>query len=259
MLLTGMAFGLNRACQYCGEKLFNKGKGKVTVMKHYKAVFFDRDGTLTYFNQEKEAWRDKMITSWSGKPFDLPYDKMMHLFTLAAGGRRPWYRNVDDERAFFRRYYRCLLVGEGITEQLEKRTELLFRELWCNHDRCLYAETAEVLAYFKKNGYKIGVISDTSPSLELTLVSLGLGEYIDSYTASSLVGAGKPDPRIYQAALDSLDVRAEESLYVDDYDVEAEGARKMGFTAFHIVRDGETDFEKYQVKSLNDLIKYIES
>ena len=25
----------------------------------YKAIFFDRDGTLTYFNKEKETWRDK--------------------------------------------------------------------------------------------------------------------------------------------------------------------------------------------------------
>lgn len=227
-------------------------------MKHYKAVFFDRDGTLTYFNPEKEAWRDELIASWSGKPFELPYDKMMRLFTLAAEGRRPWYRNVDDEREFFRRYYRCLLVGEGVTEQLEERADRLFRELWCNQDRCLYPETVETLSYFKKNGYKIGVISDTSPSLELTLINLGLGEYIDSYTPSSIVGAGKPDPRIYQAALDSLGVRAEECLYADDTGAEAEGARKLGFTAFHLVRDGERDFEQYRITDLTDMIRYAE-
>lgn len=59
----------------------------------YKAVFFDRDGTLTYFDKEKEEWRDRMIGEWSGKPFALPYDKMMRLFELASEGRtgiKPW-------------------------------------------------------------------------------------------------------------------------------------------------------------------------
>lgn len=33
----------------------------------YKAIFFDRDGTLTYFDKQKELWRDQIISQWSGK------------------------------------------------------------------------------------------------------------------------------------------------------------------------------------------------
>ena len=40
---------------------------------NYKAIFFDRDGTLTYFTTEKEAWRDRTISEWSEKPFELSY------------------------------------------------------------------------------------------------------------------------------------------------------------------------------------------
>lgn len=97
-------------------------------MKKFKAIFFDRDGTLTYFNPEKEAWRDKTISQWSGNPFGLPYDKMMHLFGLASEGRNPWYKTLDDEREFFKRYYRYLLVGEGVTEKIDTRANLLFSE-----------------------------------------------------------------------------------------------------------------------------------
>ena len=67
----------------------------------------------------------------------------------------------------------------------------MFNELWCNGDRALFPETVEVLEYFYKNGYKMGVISDTSPSLEYTLQQLGIAKYFTSFTASSLVGAGK--------------------------------------------------------------------
>ena len=66
----------------------------------------------------------------------------------------------------------------------------------------------------------------------------------------------KPDPRIYQAALAALGVTAEESLYVDDYDVEADGARDMGFTAFHICRDGEPK-EEWDIASLSGMITYL--
>ena len=144
---------------------------------NYKAIFFDRDGTLTYFTTEKEDWRDRTISEWSGKPFELPYEKMMDLFHLASEGRKPWYKTLQDEQEFFKRYYYHLLVGEGVTEDVENKAELLMNELWCNGDRALFSDTVEVLEYFKKHGYKMGVISDTSPSLEFTLQQLGIAKY----------------------------------------------------------------------------------
>jgi len=223
----------------------------------YKAIFFDRDGTLTYFNKEKELWRDQIIRGWSGKPFELPYDKMMKLFNLASQGKKPWYKTVDDEREFFKRFYRHLLLGENVKEDLDCRANFLFNELWCNKDRALFPETVEVLEYFYKNGYKIGVISDTSPSLEYTLQQLGIAKYFTSFTASSLVGAGKPSPVIFNAALDAQGVSAQEGLYVDDYKPEADGAREQGFTSFLIDRSGNNT-DKWSIQSLKQLIDFVE-
>ncbi len=223
----------------------------------YKAIFFDRDGTLTYFNPEKEKWRNLILESWSGKPFELPYDKMMALFTLAAEGKSPWYKTVDDECEFNKRYYRHLLLREGITENIDERALLLHNELWCNNDRLPFPETVEVLEYFKSKGYKMGVISDTSPSLELTLQQLGLAQYFTSFTASSLVGAGKPSPIIFNTALNTQGVTAAESLYVDDYKVEADGAREQGFTSFLIDRSGENE-DKWTITSLKQLVAFVE-
>lgn len=223
----------------------------------YKAVFFDRDGTLTYFDKEKELWRDQIISQWSGKTFELPYDKMMSLFNLASEGKKPWYKTVDDEKEFFKRFYRHLLLGENVKEDLDSRANFLFNELWCNGDRALFPETIEVLEYFYKNGYKIGVISDTSPSLEYTLQQLGIAKYFTSFTASSLVGAGKPSPIIFNAALNAQGVSAQESLYVDDYKPEADGAREQGFTSFLIDRSGKNT-DKWSIHSLKQLIDFVE-
>ncbi len=223
----------------------------------YKAIFFDRDNTLTYFNKEKERWRDNIISEWNGHPLSLPYEKMMSLFRLAGEGRDNWYKNVDDEREFFRRYYKHLLINEGVDADVDNRAMILFNELWCNNDRVLYPETVEVLEYFYSHGYKMGVISDTSPSLEYTLIQLGIAKYFTSFTASSLVGAEKPSPIIFNAALNAQNVTAEESIYVDDYKPEADGAREQGFTSFLIDRTGN-DTNKWTIHSLSELIDFAE-
>lgn len=223
----------------------------------YKAIFFDRDGTLTYFDKEKELWRDQIISQWSDKPFELSYDKKMSLFNLASEGKKPWYKTVDDEKEFFKRFYRHLLIGENVKENLDGRANFLFNELWCNGDRALFPETVEVLKYFYKNGYKMGVISDTSPSLEYTLQQLGIAKYFTSFTASSLVGAGKPSPIIFNTALNAQGVLAQESLYVDDYKPEADGAREQGFTSFLIDRSGNNT-DKWSIQSLKQLIDFVE-
>ena len=236
----------------CIEEIYRK-----CGLNKYKAIFFDRDGTLTYFTAEKEAWRDKTISEWSGKSFELNYDKMMSLFNLASEGRKPWYKTLQDEQEFFKRYYYHLLVGEGVTEDVENKAELLKNELWCNGDRALFSDTAEVLEYFKKHGYKMGVISDTSPSLEFTLQQLGIAKYFTSFTASSLVGAGKPSPIIFNAALEAQEVSASESIFVDDCKEEADGAREQGFTAFFLDRSGKAK-DEWTINNLKQLIDFVE-
>lgn len=104
----------------------------------------------------------------------------------------------------------------------------------------------------------MGVISDTSPSLEYTLQQLGIAKYFTSFTASSIVGAGKPSPIIFNAALKAQGVSAEESIYVDDYKPEADGAREQGFTSFLIDRTG-CPADKWDINSLTQLIDFSES
>ncbi len=223
---------------------------------NYKAIFFDRDGTLTYGNKEKMKWYREIVEEWSKNKLELDYDKMMVLFDLA-GYPKIGLKSIEQEKDFWKRYYEELLKYEGVFESIKEKAELLFSELWCNNDRDLYEEVIEVMEYFKIRGYKIGIISDTSPSLQISLENLGLGKYIDSYTCSDLVGAMKPDPLIYNTALKSLNVSAEESLYVDDYDIEADGARVLGFTSFHIKRNGEKESE-WTIKSLKEIVEYVE-
>ncbi|HHV45916.1 MAG TPA: HAD family hydrolase [Tissierellia bacterium] len=225
-------------------------------MHKYKAIFFDRDGTLTKRKDEVLKREREMIEKWSGKPFVLDYDRLMRLFDLS-GRPQEGLKSIEEEIEFTKRYYRVLLKEEGVTEDIDKKAESLFQLIWLKN-RELYPETMEVLRYFKSHDYKIGVISDTSPSLQKSLEVLGAGKYIDSYICSDLVGAMKPNPKIYQAALDSLNVKAEESIYVDDYAIEADGARKMGFTSFYLDRKGDKEGQ-WVIYNLKEVIEYVEN
>lgn len=104
----------------------------------------------------------------------------------------------------------------------------------------------------------MGVISDCPPSLKHSLELIGLEKYFTSFTTSSLVGVGKPNPRIFQHALDLERVKAEECLYVDDTLIEADGAREMGFTSFHIDRKGAEVKTEWTISNLRELITFVE-
>ena len=220
-------------------------KGSV---KSFTAAFFDRDGTLLHGDPAARDARRAMIERWSGKPLDAPDD----LFEQVLGDRQ--LLTVENEIAFWKQYFAALLRSQGIAERVEARAEELFDAYWLK-GIVVYPEVIPVLDWFLGRGFRMGVISDSFPSLPLTIEAAGLSKYFSCYVCSDQVGVFKPDPRMYQTALDALGVRAEESLYVDDYDVEADGARVMGFTAFHICREVEPK-EKWDIASLAEMVAY---
>lgn len=99
------------------------------------------------------------------------------------------------------------------------------RHLWCS----IRGRTREALERLRSAGLRLGVVSNSDGRVAEALRAAGLSDYFDVVIDSSLVGVEKPDPRIFQAALDALAVRPEESLYVGDlYEVDVIGARAAG-------------------------------
>lgn len=76
--------------------------------------------------------------------------------------------------------------------------------------------------------YKLGIISDTWPSIVPVLEDFGILPYFDSITYSYTLGVYKPDPRMYRDALGKLGLPPEETVFVDDGADNLRGARDMG-------------------------------
>ena len=119
-----------------------------------------------------------------------------------------------------------------------------------------YPGITEVLGTLSKT-HKLGIISDTWPSIEPQLEHIGVSQYLSFTTFSCLVGVFKPDKRIYLDALNKCGVPAEETVFIDDAVRNLDGAAALGITPILIAAnpasDVETDYLK--IHDLRELIR----
>ena len=105
--------------------------------------------------------------------------------------------------------------------------------------RVLDTGVLPLLTELKRRGFLLAIISDWEPDLPDVLSSLGVRHLFDCISVSSLVGATKPDARLFHHALDCLNVPPDSALHVGDYaELDAVGARASGMSAVVYDRRG---------------------
>jgi putative hydrolase of the HAD superfamily len=77
-------------------------------------------------------------------------------------------------------------------------------------------DTPGYLASLKKQDSFLGVISNSLGTLEDQLQHMGLRDYFQAVFDSAIVGVEKPHPEIFQLALASAKVAANEAVFVGD-------------------------------------------
>ena len=85
-----------------------------------------------------------------------------------------------------------------------------------------------------KGRYKLGIISDTWPSIVPVLERFGILPYFDAITYSFQLGCFKPTPRMFQDALSKMGLPAQECVFIDDVARNLEGAAKVGIQPVQI-------------------------
>jgi epoxide hydrolase-like predicted phosphatase len=76
--------------------------------------------------------------------------------------------------------------------------------------------------------YKTGLISNAWSDLRDFVVREKFDDAFDKMIISAEVGAMKPEPKIFQIALEQFGVRPKEAVFVDDFYVNIEGCEKVG-------------------------------
>ncbi len=135
-------------------------------------------------------------------------------------------------------------------------------------DTRLRPDAVGALRALKDRGLATGLISDCTHELPAFLPGLPVAPLLDAQVFSVEVGVCKPDPAIYLAACEQLDVDPRDCVYVGDGGSrELTGAAAVGMTpvrldapdlAEHLVFDRDTGFSGLSVPSLTDLLTLID-
>ena len=98
--------------------------------------------------------------------------------------------------------------------------------------------------------------------MENVLKELGVKKYFDAIIDSQVAGIEKPDPEIFQTALDILNVKASDAIVVgDSYERDIQPAKMLGCTTMWLdgkswKRPLDTHEADYTIKSLFEIIIY---
>jgi 2-haloacid dehalogenase len=127
------------------------------------------------------------------------------------------------------------LAAHGVDDRV-LRDELM--ELYLNLDS--YPEVAETLARLRAGGQTTALLSNGAPNMLLAATtSAGINGLLDTVLSVDEIGIYKPDPRIYQLAVNRLGVPAEQICYLSANAWDARGAAHFGFKVAWINRYGQ--------------------
>ena len=134
----------------------------------------------------------------------------------------------DEEDAFTDFYY--VLVNEAGLSMDRNTANIISRDRTYVYDGkyILTDSVHPVLDALKRQGYRLGVLSDTWPSIVPMMQHFNLEQYFDACTYSYEVRAFKPDREIYEDALKKLGLPGEETVFIDDVERNLDGAAALG-------------------------------
>ncbi len=199
----------------------------------FKTVFFDAGETLVH---PHPSFPELFSLVLAEHGHDVDPDRVkdrMHVvserFKQAAEGRELWSTDAGRSREFWLSIYRLFLDDAGISSG--DGLDAVLYEVFSDHSNyALFDDVEPALAALEAAGVGLGLISNFEDWLEVLLERLDVARYFPVRVISGVVGIEKPDPRIFELALERAGVEAERSVYVGDnphFDVEPAAAVGM--------------------------------
>lgn len=224
-----------------------------------RAIFFDAGNTLVYPRHEVLV-EDLKSQGYSATVEDFHAAERTGkarldewLWPQISKGEVP--RTVD--QYYWTEYLAALM--DRIRPPQDQRAPLMLRvangfrqiTLWSR----VMPETPPYLEALRKRGYITGVISNSIGTMEEQLASLDLARYFDTVLDSAIVGVEKPNPGIFQLALQRVKVAPAEAIFIGDTNAtDMGGAQLSGLHGVLIDRVGAyPNAEAPRITSLPEL------
>jgi putative hydrolase of the HAD superfamily len=187
-----------------------------------KALFFDVGNTLLFPNRKRmlQALHERQMFPSDELLREVERQTKREFDSLLAN-------NSSVDHGFWHIYYSRLLEKLQLPDEMV-RVDLVSRTRvsanWCE----IRPGTRDALRRLSKR-YRLAVISNADGKIADVLARCGIADCFETITDSGIVGKEKPHPSIFEAAVNSLGVSANQSIYIGDvYSVDYLGATRFG-------------------------------
>lgn len=225
--------------------IFDFSDTLVEYSPNYGKIYGDRLSSLGFDISEKKAEEISKAVNWAiceqnqkeqhGEP---------HISETA-------YKTLLDKAA--------LLCVTGENNCIEKYLLELSKIPIPKQEMSIIPGVLEVLTVLK-NKYRLAIVSNHYAWLMEYLHKSGLSSYFETMIISDIVGVAKPNIRIMEIALEELNLKAENCLYVGDQPFDVLCSKQSGMDCAWIVTDGGElpksipYKEDYKIGKLSDLL-----
>lgn len=231
-------------------------KGKMNVIK---AILFDSGRTLNIPCTGHWFITPNFLNIISKQKFIYTEEQLEDAMSKAYEhiNKIPFVKTEEDEFSMFKEFYEIVLKEIQYPNINDEIIELLAYDNVYNDDKFLFFDDVEPSLKKLKEKYLLGVVSDTWPSLERVFINKDLKQYFSTFIMSSIFGSNKAEKLLFKLAIEELNIKPEEAIFVDDSESNLIAAKEFGMVAILIDRY-ETLGLKSEfpiIRSLNELIE----
>ncbi len=202
---------------------------KVT-MKPY--LLLDAGGTLLFMDQDYlSRLADRHGFQVEAGQFYEQHFRLVHWFDTYVSTHRRFLSGHSEpySQILFRLVGLSAESAERAAKIAEARHEQ--RNLW----EFTFPWIVETLDRLKDEGYRMSIVSNADGRVEQELHDMEMRGYFERVYDSDVVGVQKPEPGIYELALNDLGLQPEEALFVGDmFYSDIWGANRVGIPGLHL-------------------------
>ncbi len=227
-------------------------------IKNIKHIFFDLDHTLWDFDKNSALTFDKIF-----KLNKVEVDIVNFLKVYEPVNLNYWrlYRNseIDQDQL---RYGRLRDTFNALEFEVADKLIHVLSEDYIAHLTTfdhLFDNTIEVLDYLQPN-YQLHIITNGfSEAQKRKLQVSNIAHYFKTVTNAEMAGVKKPNPIIFNHALQLANAKSEESIMIgDSYEADVLGALQVGYDAiFFNYRKDESEPHIKTITQLTELKMYL--